>query len=334
MSRVIEVPITNFPYPQINYTGTRNDITAFNGHLVLQPVLDEAVQKTVRGKSQQALKAISAIVRIDKVLAEQLSPNPTQPVEMYNLVAFLCDLLSLASRRAVNFRTHRSWWPGGIPVARGGFASRGPLMTNREVASLIEHGLPKLSNPVFAIDQRMLTALRWFMTGYTISAWELKLTCLWSVLEMLGKAYWENRKPDKPIILATNKKSHERTIVDNIIEPFLTDIGIPNWNASMLANRVNLHDIYTVRGHITHGDPRLEADAIRLFGPYVQKRQDELSHWAFSKHSLPDPASFGCCQYEAVHLLSRLLEKTFFNLFDCKGSMYYIRLPYHTSCPP
>src|SRR6266536_1489458 len=114
---------------------------------------------------------------------------------------------------------------------------------------------------------------------------------------MLAKSHWENCRPRTPTlsVLATQKRSHERAVVDKEIEPFLSDLGVPQWDGPALANTVNLHDIYCVRRHIMHGDPRMEADTIKMFGPYVQNRRNALSGIDPSKHGLPDPTSFGCC---------------------------------------
>jgi len=328
MSAVIEVQLTNFPYPSIDHSSRSNDISAFGGRLILKPILNEAVQTTVRGKFRRALKTISAVAYIDEALISDISPNLAESLTLPDLSGYLCDLLSLSSRRAVNFKPHRSWHLPGTPVARGGFASRGPLCTNIEVGNLIDRGLPKLSNPQSDKDERLLIALRWFMLGYSIAAWEVKMIWWWSVLEMLCEAYWEEQKLNKLIPLKSGKGTNK---VDEKIEPYLIQIGIPEWRCADIANCVNLHDIYTVRCHIMHGDPRLTSDSIRLFSSYAEKRRSELMDVGHAKHNLPNPQHFGACMHEAVHLLSRLLEKVFLNQFECQDSWYYIQSPYHTS---
>lgn len=339
MNAFIEVPITNFPIPNIatiTYADGRevlhpecstSIISIFSERLRIVPKPEKKTRDVVTGKSQRALNTISAIAKIDSSLTNDLSTFRGRELSFSELVSCLCNLLCFATRRGVSFKPSKVWWPyNGNPVVHNAFSRHGPIQTNKELTHLLERALPKIFNSQYENDWRVTTALRWFIGWQEEPNVEFKFVRLWIVLEMLTYNYWKTK--------ISKSKLKDTPDLDLVVD-YLNTVSIPD------LGDVPLREMHKSRHAIVHGNPtQAELNMLNWFGPFVEKRRNEFLDpnrpfpMAPTDPHLPDPTDFGSCVYEAADMLSRLLEKVFFSLFDCKDSMFYLRAKYHTSEAP
>jgi hypothetical protein len=338
----LAIPLTNLPL----HIGTRRfedgrvelvsgTINVFNGQLRIAPSTDERVQKLVSSEKEQALKEVSATLFIESDLPSALVARGMTPPDIPTLVCSICDLLSFARRRGVSFVPDVAWWSGQEPVVRGKCQRRGPVETTREIEKLVANGLPKAFDPIFRDAQRVTLALRWFLGWHEERSVEMKFVRLWIPLEMLSRRYWDHLGQEPPSRHPAVARAGRRVPAMDYIWGFVDALGIPN------ASQVPLNDMYLARNEIVHGDPEAaEQNMCARFGDLARIRRDKLSAPSFpgapqlDPARLPNPTSYGMCLYEAAEMLSRLLEKIFLNLFDCRDGYFYSVAPYHTTIGP
>jgi hypothetical protein len=336
MAAIIEVPITNLPMS----TWTRRDqdgraelvkgsLDLFSEKLQLIPDPNEKVRKLVRSSSKRALTTVSATARINVDLLSEMSNIAGKNVELVDFVANLCLLLSFGSRRGVSFKPAPEWGVHSKPIVRGQCVSQGPV-SDHEIAKLIENGLPKIYDPVHANAYRIPTALRWFTAWHTAQFVEGKMITLWIVLEMLAKNYWKQH-PE------STKSSND---FDKSFQ-YLKRLQLPQVSLldKCLSVRASLADtplwyMYTARNSIVHGDPETaEKEMCQWFGQFVEERVRKLEGFP-GMSRFPGPDKYGSCLYEAIDMLSRVLEKVFLNILDCKDFMFYLTAPIHSTMMP
>ena len=336
MAATIEVPITNLPmftWTQTDQDGrvelVRGTLSLFSDQLQLIPNPDERVRKLVESSSKRAITTVSANARISVDLVSEMSVIAGREVGLVELVADLCLLLSFGSRRGVSFKPAPEWGGQGKPILRGQCKSQGPV-SYHEIAKLIENGLPKIYDPVQADAYRVPTALRWFTTWHTAQFVEGKMITLWIVLEMLAKRYWEQQpettRPgkdfDKSFQYLKLLQLPQVSLIDKSGSPGATLADIPLWY------------MYAARNSIVHGDPETAGkEMCQWFGQFVEERVRKLELFP-GMGRFPDRDTYGSCLYEAIDMLSRVLEKVFLNILDCKDFMFYLNAPIHSAMMP
>ncbi len=336
---MIEVQLTNFAIPQIATLNKENHkeelhpdllpqsiISALDGRIKIIPHAEKKIRDIVNGRTKKALNTVSAIAQVEDDIHTCFSSQFGNSINFDMLIFCLCDLLCLATRRGVSFKPSRKWCVGnGKPIIRGSTEhNRGIIQTNTEMANLITRGLPKMLSPDFDTNGKsVVTALRWFLNWEAGQGIDLKFIRLWIVIEMLAYNYLKN-DPNIP------KYNFDR------VTKYLQAQSLPN------IAEIPLRAMYDARNKLVHGNPEeAEKKMCKWFGDYVEKRRKHFSESArqelfgqIDEENLPDPTNYGCCMYEAVHMLSRLLEKVFLNLMDCTDTFYYQNSPYFTTWSP
>lgn len=165
----------------------------------------------------------------------------------------------------------------------------------------------------------------------------MKFARLWIPLEMLAKRCWASvgQEPPSRRHGAGNPAKPASPATMDYVWGFVDVLRIPG-NV-----RVPLDDMYWARNVLVHGDPdAAEQKMCGRFEYLARARREKLSGPLFPggpelhPARLPDPSSYAMCLYVAAEMLSRLLEKIFLSLFDCRETYFHGTAPSHKTIGP